>query len=109
MLYINPQNEYPRHIGDIQLENPSWQLGDPLPVGWVEVVPTQSPDVPTDQALIELAPEEINGVWTQVWSLRDLTPEELERKTAPTTARQKLKDVVGLTDVEIEVLIRGLI
>jgi hypothetical protein len=108
MLYINPQNEYPRHIGDIQISAPGWQLGDPLPTGWIEVVPTQNPEVPDNKILIELAPEENDGVWTQVWALRDLTAEELERKNAPITARQKLKDVLGLTDAEIEALIRGL-
>jgi hypothetical protein len=108
MLFINPQNEYPRHVGDIQILNPNWQVGDPLPAGWLEVVPTENPDVPENKVLIELAPVEINGVWTQVWSLRDLTAEELERRTAPATARQKLKDVLGLTDAEIEALVRGL-
>jgi hypothetical protein len=108
MLFINPENEYPRHIGDIQAANPGWNYGDPLPNGWIEVTPTNPPSVPENKALIELAPEEIDGTWTQVWSLRDLTPEEIERINAPTTAKQKLKDVVGLTDIEIEVLIRGL-
>lgn len=108
MLYINPNNEYPRHVGDIQIENPEWNYGDPLPSGWLEVVPSEAPIVVDGKVLVEMSPEQVDGVWSQVWALRDLTEEELAFKNAPTTARQKLRTVVGLTDIEIDSLIRGL-
>lgn len=109
MLLINPQNEYPRFYGDIQLEHPGWNLGDPLPSGWLEVTPSTPPTAPAGEILVELTPEEVNGVLTQTWTTRAMTEEELEVANAPITARQKLKDVFGLTDAEINALSRGLV
>lgn len=109
MLYINPQNEYPRHIGDIQAENPGWEPEFGLPEGWILVQPTDPPTLDGDQVLQELPPQKINGVWTQVWTARDLTEQELEIRNAPITARQKLKEIAGLTDAEITALSRGLV
>jgi hypothetical protein len=43
MIYYNvAKNEYPRHVGDIKLEYPEWEEGQPLPDGWAhleQVVP----------------------------------------------------------------------
>lgn len=107
MIYISPENEYPRHIGDIQLEHPDFKEGDALPEGWVKVEEAERPTPSTDQIVYEDFPVEVDGVMTQNWKVRDMTPEEIERRDAPKTAREKLK-ALGLTDVEIEALIRGL-
>lgn len=108
MLYISPNNEYPRHIGDIQVANPDWDPQFGLPSGWVVVEPTEPPALVDGKILQESFPQQINGVWKQVWTLRDMTPEEIEKRDAPITARQKLA-ALGLSNLEIDALSRGLV
>lgn len=108
MQLINPQGEYPRHIGDLQLEHSNWQIGDPLPEGWVEVADATMPEPQADQIVYEDFPVEIDGVMTQNWQVRAMTAEEMERRDAPETAKAKLM-ALGLSEVEIEALVRGLI
>lgn len=55
-----------------------------------------------------MPPVEVDGVWTQQWEVRALTAEELAVRQAPITAREKLKTIVGLTDAEIQSLVKGL-
>lgn len=107
-VYINDLGEYPRYMGDIQLVLPEWQPGDALPTGWSEVVEVLGPSVDDSQIYYEVPPVEVDGVWTQQWEVRALTPEELAIRQAPITAREKLKNVVGLTDAEILSLVKGL-
>lgn len=106
MIYISPANEYPRHIGDIQLEHPDWKPENPLPEGWKKVEEAPRPTVKETEVAFEGFPVEVKGVWIQNWEVRELTAEELERRNAPKTAREKLK-ALGLTDIEIEALTRG--
>jgi hypothetical protein len=105
MLFIDPQGNYPRHIGNIVVLNSEWQEGQALPEGWIYVNPLDIPayDLAT-QKLEELAPTlSEDGQYYQTWNVRDLTAEELEIINAPTTVRAKLK-ALGLTDAEIDVL-----
>ena len=108
MLYISPENEYPRHIGDIKIQNPSWKEGEPLPTGWVEVKELSIPEISENEIWYEEFPVEVGGVMTQNFKVRAMTAEEIERRDAPKTARQKLKDL-GLTEVEIDALLKGLV
>jgi hypothetical protein len=108
MLLIDPQGNYPRHIGDIMLANPGWEEGQALPEGWIYVNPVEIPahNIST-QRLEELAPTLAeDGQYYQTWNVRDLTGEELEIVNAPTTARAKLKSL-GLTDAEVNALFMG--
>jgi hypothetical protein len=108
-MYIDTNsNTYPLYPGDIMLVSPSWSLGDPLPSGWFSVEPTELPSITDTQTYYEEAPVLVDGIYTQVWNVRELTQIELDAAQAPVTARQKLKTIVGLTDAEIESLIRGL-
>lgn len=107
-VYINDLGEYPRYMGDVQLVLPEWQPGDALPAGWSEVVEVLGPSVDETQTYYEVAPIQVDGVWTQQWEVRPLTEEEIATRQAPITAREKLKTIVGLTDAEIGALIRGL-
>lgn len=69
MAYINLDTmEYPRHPGDIEL--------DPT-ANWQEVEDTSFPTISEGQIVYEAAPENIDGVWKQVWVARDLTAEEI--------------------------------
>jgi hypothetical protein len=105
-VYISPAEEYPLYYGDVERENPGWQLGQPLPEGWHEVAEVIPPEFSNDQVLEQLAPVKIDGIWTQQWLVRDMTPEEIETRDAPVTAKQKLLDL-GLTEKEISALFFG--
>jgi len=108
MLYINPDNEYPRHIGDVKLAKPSYKDGDTLPTGWVKVEESERPTAGADKVTVEGNPEEVNGVMTQSWTVRDLTQEELDRRNAPANAKAKLI-ALGLTEAEVSALVQGLV
>ena len=108
MLYINSDNEYPRHIGDVQLAKPGFKDGDALPTGWTKVEESERPTAGTDKVTVEGAPAEVDGVMTQSWTVRDLTQEELDRRNAPANAKAKLI-ALGLTEAEVSALVQGLV
>jgi hypothetical protein len=90
MYLINPQNEYPRFIGDLQLEHEDWQEGDVLPEGWFEVEQTAKPTFDaTTEIIFEMEPAKKNGKFEQVWEKRLMTEEELFFSN-----RQKARDKV---------------
>lgn len=104
--YISPENEYPRYIGDIQLEVPSYQEGDALPEGWKLVEPTDRPEsTEPDTITYEIFPVEVDGVFKQAWGNRPMTIEEIERRNAPASLVSKLI-ALGLTEAEIQALRR---
>jgi hypothetical protein len=107
LIYIDPQNNYPRFIGDINLQHPTWSVGDPLPSGWTLVEETTPPQPQTTEVVEEDFPELVNGIYKQKWTIRQKTEQELLAEQAPQTARQKLLNL-GLTEIEIDALIRGL-
>ena len=79
MNFLNTATqEYPRHQGDLELLG--WNAGEPLPQDWVEVLPSERPTVESNQEAVELAPELVEGVWTQRWSVVELTEEEIARR-----------------------------
>ena len=108
MLYISSENEYPRHIGDVQLVKAGFKEGDALPKGWTKVEESERPTAGTDKVTVEGTPEQVDGVMTQTWTVRDLTEEELERRDAPANAKAKLI-ALGLTEAEVSALVRGLV
>lgn len=108
MLYINADNEYPRHIGDVQLAKPSFKDGGTLPTGWKKVQELERPTAGTNQVVVEGTPEVVAGVMTQSWSVRDLTQAELDRRDAPANAKARLIKL-GFTEPEINALISGLV
>ena len=108
MLLINPENEYPKHIGDLKLAHPNWQEGDALPNGWQEVAyASEVPSRGENEVVYETEPTLINGKLTQTFAIRPMTAEEIERRDAPKTAKAKLV-ALGLTEAEVEALIRGI-
>ena len=108
MLYINSDNEYPRHIGDVQLVKAGFKDGDTLPTGWVKVTESERPTAGTDKVIVEGFPETVDGVMTQTWTVRDLTQAELDRRDAPANAKAKLI-ALGLTEAEVSALVQGLV
>jgi hypothetical protein len=107
-MFISAKNEYPRYIGDLQIEHPDFVDGDTLPNGWVKVTEAPYPEGQTDKVVYEEFPIEIDGVMTQNWVTREPTDEEIERQNAPITAKAKLVDL-GFTDSEIFALVQGLV
>lgn len=103
MLLINPSNEYPRFIGDLQIEYPDYNWGDPLPEGWIMVEETLPPTVGEDEVWEETFPVKTKDSYKQAFRVRAMTSEEIERRDAPKTAKAKLA-ALGLTQIEIEAL-----
>ena len=103
MPYISPNNEYPRYPGDIQIEHPEWNVGDPLPAGWIFVNETNPPELEPGQTYEAGHPEEINGEWFHTWIVRNLTESELSILNAPRTAREKLV-ALGFSEAEIQAI-----
>jgi len=108
MIYINSANQYPRHIGDIQLEFPGFKEGDAMPIGWTQVIESPRPETGEDQLAYEGIPTEADGLMTQTWVVRDLTQQELDRRNAPADAKARLT-ALGFTDAEIQALVSGLV
>jgi hypothetical protein len=79
--------EYPQHEGDIRREHPdiSEELtGDtfPCPDTFALVVQTPMPDTTSTQLAYEAPPVQVNGVWQNVWAIRELTQEEIAARDA---------------------------
>lgn len=104
MIYISPRNEYPRHYGDIQLENPGWNYGDQLPEGWTLVNLSEAPVVGENQVAYEVAPVERNGSYFQAFEVRDLTAEELAAREL-NRVRNKVANGESLTEAEAALLV----
>lgn len=109
MLFINPENEYPRFIGDLQIEHPDWEVGDTIPDGWTEVAyATEYPTAGQDEKVVEVEPTVVNGVLTQTYAIQPMNEEEIAWRDAPKNAKAKLI-ALGLTEAEVTALQRGLI
>ena len=108
MIYISAENQYPRHIGDVQLAQPEFQEGDALPTGWRDVILTTPPIPGTNKVVVEGFPVEVEGVMKQKFTVRNMTADELARRDAPANARAKLIEL-GLTELEVNALVAGLV
>lgn len=83
MFLRNPNGAYPVHMGDLQLEFPSWQEGDALPSGWVEIAPGIIPSFDAATEIwVEVEPAEVDGVLTRQFVVRNLTAAEIAAREA---------------------------
>lgn len=108
MAYLSPSGEYPLFIGDVQLVSPGFKAGDTLPEGWQYVEEIPYPELTQTQKATFGAPELVDGVLTETYVISELTPEELEIRQAPQTAKQKLVEL-GFTEMEIRTIAKGLV
>lgn len=75
--------KYPYSIGDLRRDNPQTSFPvEPTDALLVEydmfpVTRTDIPVVDYTQAVTEADPQQINGVWVQMWTITDRTPEEI--------------------------------
>ena len=84
--------EYPRHAGDIQLIQPDWEPGKELPENWVGVF---VPDMPITNSneIVELDKiEEIDGQYTHIWKVRQLTETEITERDKRLKEFEKIKE-----------------
>ena len=64
--FIDPDGNYPRHAGDVQLVEPGWTEGtDALPYGWINVEEGTVPTITDQQVLVELQPALVKGVYVR--------------------------------------------
>jgi len=69
--------EYPRHQGDIRLEYPEMGYDFICPDSYAFVVEVSPPEINhEEQTCYEGFPQQINGQWTMVWEVRNLTDDE---------------------------------
>lgn len=108
MKFISPNNEYPRHPGDVQLEHPNWKPGDDLPEGWKLVEEQPMPAAKDNEVVFEDAPFDVDGVMTQNWQVRAMTDEELAARDAALNAHSRLNEL-GLSEAEIADLLLKLV
>jgi len=94
-LFINPENEYPRHPGDIFLTNPDYD-GVNLPEGWKAVQPTEPPQIEEQEVLFEVFPELTDGIYLQKWETRPMTPEEIEQNNNPPQSWEDVRKTLGI-------------
>jgi hypothetical protein len=74
-------NEYPRHIGDIEIDDIGME--DFAVVQWVD-----SPQYDTKiQTCYEGVPVQIDSIWCMTWVVRDLTQEEIDLANRPIDER----------------------
>jgi hypothetical protein len=93
-LFINSNNEYPRHIGDILIDYPDYD-GVNLPDGWHKVEPTEPPVLELNQVLEETYPKLVNGAYVQSWSVRAMTAEEIERNSNPPQSWEEAQQLIA--------------
>lgn len=87
-MYIltNPQT-YPYSVAQLRADNPNTSfpstMSDALLADWNvhPVVGTPRPDIDYTKNVVEAAPQQIDGVWTQVWQVTDATAAEISERT----------------------------
>ena len=83
---------YPYSVGQLRADNPQVSFprdpSDALLAEWgvFPVVETAPPSVTYAQNLVEGTPQQINGVWTQVWSVIAASADEIAERTAAQAA-----------------------
>ena len=78
-LFLGPDNQYPRYIGDLEAQYPGFELSvEDLPEGWFLVTEVEPPTVSPIEIYREELPVLIDGSYHQSWSIRELTDEEIE-------------------------------
>lgn len=81
----NPQVSFPREMPEERLAD--W--------GVYPVTKVPQPEYDTEtQTVEEGQPVQIDGVWTQVWNVRSLTPDELKSRVPESISRRQAKQLL---------------
>lgn len=80
--------EYPVYAGDIMLRFPNTSFPNPFqpPENYVAVTGVPQPCCTYQENIVEETPEDLDGTWTQVWSVVPATPEQIAERTASKAA-----------------------
>ena len=110
-MYIYAPNgtaeTYPFSIGQLRKDNPQVSFPknptDALLASYnvFPVTRTERPEYDSvSQNLTEATPALIAGVWTQMWTISDATPEEIEQRTADlaSSVRAQRDDMLAASD-----------
>lgn len=87
-MYLKLPDTYPYDLSHFKTDFPDtsppdvWSDALLASIGIVPVTPTTRPEVTHEQATVELPPQQINGVWTQVWQVIDRTEDDKAAMTA---------------------------
>jgi hypothetical protein len=92
-LFIGPEGQYPRYVGDILIEHPDFD-GINLPDGWNSVEEVERPTVGENEIVYEASPELIDGVYKQSWSVRPVTEEEIKKRNNHPKDWQEVKKLL---------------
>lgn len=114
-LYVLAPNgsveRYPYNAVDLRIANPGTSFPqnptDELLAEWgvFPVAPTPQPAFdPATEELTEGQPAMVQGVWTQTWLVRSLTPEEIEERRIASVPR-----VVSMRQARLALLAAGLL
>ena len=90
--------EYPRFIGDIQLEVPGWSEDQPLPLGWSNIKYEPFPNL-EPYTTTEVLPAELqqDGTWLVKWATpRPMTEEERLAYDEAVAAQAALVEVIDI-------------
>ena len=110
MFILAPNGDaetYPYSIGQLRKDNPQVSFPknptDALLASYnvFPVTRTERPEYDSvSQNLTEATPALIAGVWTQMWTISDATPEEIEQRTADlaSSVRAQRGDMLAASD-----------
>ena len=118
-MYIKIPDTYPYTLARLKADNPQVSFPESPTSALLArygVYEVQQTEIPSGDVVVEELPIEINGVWTQQWSSRSYTAEEIAanlqnfRDTAKVTPRQARLALLqnGITDANIQAIIDGL-
>lgn len=99
MLLINGTN-YPRYIGDLQIEYPEWTESDALPDGWSVVQEIEQPAADPGKKVVEEFPKLYRGKYKQNWIQVDLSTEE-QAMISNREAALALMDRLNLSEADL--------
>jgi len=95
-IFIDPEGQYPRYIGDIQISNSSWEYGDPLPDGWIEVVDKSIPEQRPGYVLAEDFPVLVSNQYTRSWKFIKKTENQINAENKHLQEMLTEKNISGL-------------
>jgi hypothetical protein len=107
-MYVKVTNGTPEiyTIGQLRRDNPNTSFPKSISEGTLAsydvfpLSPTEQPSHDYTKSVVEGTPVQVNGVWTQVWSVSDASSEEIEviNDKMASTNRSRREAKLGETD-----------
>jgi len=112
MVYLRIRGEeldYPFSLSTLKKENPNVSFPRKMPEELLAeysvfpVIAVSRPAATLTQDHVEQQPQQINGVWTQVWAMVDVSPEEAARR------QQTAQDAADAEAVKVDAFVQNFI